>query len=555
MAIHTQQARMRADNNNNGAHHMYTLNVSPSNGTASSTIFVKKPICTIGESEDNIVTLKGRKIAKVHAQLEFRDDGIHISNRATFKPLFVNDNKVENFGPITVNDIITIGDYQISIALANKDPNITVSSAPAITSAEALKKAYRHWQQLTHKQVKQLIQQNTIDIHGETANADVRSIVQSVVNDHHDLPNNIDPAKLAQRVHGEIIGFGALEPLMSNPQVSEIMVNNYDEIFYEESGKTKTYGGSFTDADTLLDIIKRMVAPTGRRIDHQSPMIDARLKNGSRINAVIPPLAVKGPSLTIRKAVNERLSAQHLINYETLNPAIMRFLEMAVIHKCNIIISGSTGSGKSTLLNVLSSFIPNNERVIVIEDAAELELLQPNLVSLESRPADADGSGAIEIRDLVKNSLRMNPDRIVVGECRGGEALDMLQAMNTGHNGSLTTIHANSPRDCISRLEVLSLLSGVEIPMLATRTQIASSIDIIVQQTRFPCGSRRITSISEVSGMESNNVQLGEIFTYRQEGVTEQGKIKGRFEATGFIPTFYESLKERGITTDLSIFQ
>ncbi len=534
---------------------MYILNITNPNGSALPPLFIKQSICTIGDSDSNIVNLPGRKVAKVHAQVEFRDDGIHISNRARLKPLFVNEDKIENFGPLTMNDTIMIGDYSINIVIADQDPNDKPTSKPSINAAEVRRKAYQHWQQRTHQAVKKQLQQPAIDLEGENANAEIYTVVKATVAEFQDIPSNVDPNKLVHRVHAEIVGYGAIEPLLNNPQVSEIMVNAHDEIFYEENGQTKLFVGTFTDAGILLTVIQRMVASTGRRIDDQFPMVDTRFGDGSRINAVIPPLAVKGPSITIRKAVSERLTAQHLINYGTLSPGIIRFLEMAVIHKCNIIISGSTGSGKSTLLNVLSSFIPNKERVIVIEDAAELELRQPNLVSLESRQPNADGTGAIEIRDLVKNSLRMNPDRIVVGECRGGEALDMLQAMNTGHNGSLTTIHANSPRDCISRLEVLSLMSGIEIPMLATRTQIASSIDLIVQQTRFPCGSRRITSISEVSGMESGNVQLGEIFSFHQDGVDEQGKIQGHFESTGFIPTFYESLRARGIATDISIFQ
>jgi len=541
------------------------VTISQLNITNPTSVFIKQTICTIGDGEDNAVKLKSRKVAKVHAQLEFRDNGIHISNRAKFKPLFVNESKVEHFGPITINDTISIGEFNLSITLTDIDPNKSPYAAPTMSSAEARKKAYLKWQQHVHKVISPLLKTHAITIKHEvtgTNNANtietnnkVASLVQSTIQNITDLPSNIDPSKLGQRVHGEITSFGALSPLLNDSSITEIMINSHCEIFYEKNGKTLLYSGSFTSSEVLTDIIQRLVATTGRHINKQSPMVDARLPDGSRINAVIQPLAVKGPSLTIRKMVNERLTAQHLINFETLSPAMIKFLEVAVTHKCNIIIAGSTSSGKSTLLNVLSSFIPNKERVIVIEDAAELELSQPNLVSLEARQPDIDGTNAIEIRDLVKNSLRMNPDRIVVGECRGGEAIDMLQAMNTGHNGSLTTIHANSPRDCISRLEVLSLMSGVEIPIVAIRTQIASSIDIIIQQTRFPCGSRRITSISEVSGMESGNVQLGEIFTFQQNGVDDNGKTIGNFSSTGFIPAFYERLREHGISTDLSVFQ
>lgn len=538
---------------------MYTVTVTQRNSPDTSTIFVQQPTCTIGDDDENTVTLKGRKIAKVHAQLEYRDNGIHIANRAKFKSLFVNDHKVDHFGPITVSDTILIGDFQLTITLSDIDPNNDSPIAPTTSNRAARKQAYQEWQQHVHDAVADSIPQHcqthALASDNHTERNKIATVIKTAIQNITDLPNAIDPSKLGQRVHGEIVDFGALTPLLNTPTISEIMVNSHNEIFYEENEKTHLYNGSFTSPQVLINIIQRLVSTTGRRIDHLSPMVDARLPDGSRINAVIPPLAVKGPSLTIRKVVHERLTAQHLINFETLSPEMMKFLEVAVTHKCNIIIAGSTGSGKSTLLNVLSSFIPNKERVIVIEDAAELELSQPNLVSLEARQPDIDGTGAIEIRDLVKNSLRMNPDRIVVGECRGGEAIDMLQAMNTGHNGSLTTIHANSPRDCISRLEVLSLMSGVDIPIIATRTQIASSIDIIIQQTRFPCGSRRVTSISEVSGMESGNVQLGEIFSFQQQGVNDRGKTTGQFTSTGFIPTFYEHLREHGIATDLSIFQ
>ncbi len=278
------------------------------------------------------------------------------------------------------------------------------------------------------------------------------------------------------------------------------------------------------------------------------------MKDGSRVNAIIPPLAIKGPSITIRKFPKHRLHPEDLVKFGSLEAPMVEFLQIAVERHLNVIVAGGTGSGKTTLLNVLSSFIPDTDRIVTIEDAAELKLVQPNLVSLESRPPNLEGKGGIPIRDLVKNSLRMRPDRIVVGECRGGEALDMLQAMNTGHDGSLTTIHANTPRDVISRLEVLVLMAGMDLPTTAIREQIASAVHLIIQQTRFPCGSRKVTKITEVVGVESGTVQLQDIFVYRQNGLGPDGKVAGQFVATGAIPTFYEELRQIGMEVDLSLF-
>jgi len=283
-------------------------------------------------------------------------------------------------------------------------------------------------------------------------------------------------------------------------------------------------------------------------------MVDARLKDGSRVNAIIPPLALRGPCITIRKFSSKKLSDQDIINFGAISAEMMAFLKTVVVNKQNVIISGGTGSGKTTLLNVLSNYIPKGERVITVEDAAELQLQQPHLVTLEARPANIEGTGQVTIRDLVKNCLRMRPDRIVVGECRGAEALDMLQAMNTGHEGSLTTAHANTPRDMLSRMEVMVLMAGMELPIQAIREQIASAINIVVQQNRFPDGSRKITYITEITGMESGVIQMQDIFRFEQDGYDEEGKLQGRFVATGQIPEFYEQMRKRGLDVDLSVF-
>jgi pilus assembly protein CpaF len=389
------------------------------------------------------------------------------------------------------------------------------------------------------------------------SDSELRRVTGAVVREiigNLQLSDAVDAEELEAQVIAESVGLGPLEVLVNRDDISEIMVNSAQEIFYEQNGRIYKSSVTFTDDKAVLAAIERIVVPLGRRIDEASPMVDARLKDGSRVNAVIPPLALKGPCLTIRKFMKEKLTAQHLVQFDSISETMVRFLEMAVEHKRNIVISGGTGSGKTTLLNVLSGFIPSDERIITVEDAAELQLHQPNLVSLEARPANQEGKGAVIIRDLVRNCLRMRPDRIVVGECRGAEALDMLQAMNTGHDGSLTTLHSNSPRDCLGRLEVMVMMTGMDLTITAIREQIASAINIVVQQTRFSCGSRKITSICEVTGLENGRIQLSEIFRFRQKGFDEQGRVKGDFEATGLVPQFYEDLHRRGIEIDPRIF-
>lgn len=383
----------------------------------------------------------------------------------------------------------------------------------------------------------------------------VNSALDETLNHDAAFRNTAIPLEtLKKSVFDEIIGLGPLEELIADPTVSEIMVNCHDEIFVEQSGRLMRSPVIFTDDRAVLGAIERIVAPIGRRIDESSPMVDARLADGSRVNAIIPPLALKGPSITIRKFSQRKLFGQDLINFGSMSPEMLEFLQTAVEQRANIIISGGTGSGKTTLLNVLSSYIPDDERIVTVEDAAELQLSQPNLVSLEARPANMEGKGAIHIRDLVKNCLRMRPDRIVIGECRGGEALDMLQAMNTGHDGSLTTAHANAPRDCIARLEVMTLMAGLDLPVQAIREQICSAVDIIVQQTRFSCGSRRVTHVTEVSGMESGIIQLQDVFVFKQEGFGQDGKIRGEFVPTAYVPDFYQDLIRRHIPVNTDIF-
>jgi len=360
--------------------------------------------------------------------------------------------------------------------------------------------------------------------------------------------------KIKEELLDEIIGFGPITGFLADDSVTELMVNGPGQVYIEKNGKLILTDAKFKNDNHVMHVIKKIVAPLGRRIDESSPMVDARLPNGSRVNAIIPPLAIDGPMLTIRKFSKDPFKVEDLVSFGTLNTRMAELLKFCVEGRLNIVVSGGTGSGKTTTLNVLSSFIPNDERIITIEDAAELQLHQEHVVRLETRPANIEGKGEVTIRDLVRNSLRMRPDRIIVGEVRSGEALDMLQAMNTGHDGSLTTGHANSPRDMLSRLETMVLMSGMNLPVRAIRDQIASAIDLIIQQSRLMDGSRKITHITEVQGMEGDVIILQDIFRFEQRGVDGKGKVKGEFVATGIIPKFVQKLKEKGINIPAEIF-
>lgn len=361
--------------------------------------------------------------------------------------------------------------------------------------------------------------------------------------------------KVQEELLNEIIGFGPITSFLNDSDVTEIMVNGPKQIFVEKNGKLTLANAVFKDNNHVLHVIKKIVGAIGRRIDESSPMVDARLKNGSRVNAIIPPLAIDGPSLTIRKFAEDPFLVDDLVGFGTLNSKMAELLRACVEGRLNIIVSGGTGSGKTTTLNVLSSFIPEDERIVTIEDAAELQMIQTHVVRLETRPPNIEGKGEIAIRDLVKNSLRMRPDRIVVGEVRSGEALDMLQAMNTGHDGSLTTAHANSPRDMLSRLETMVLMSGMNLPIKAVRDQVSSAVDLIVQQSRLQDGSRKVTYITEVLGMEGDVIILQDIFKFNQRGIDSKGKVIGEFEFTGIIPRFLKQLRNHGIELPQSIFQ
>lgn len=375
-----------------------------------------------------------------------------------------------------------------------------------------------------------------------------------LANDPFSVPLG-ERAHIVAEIRDEMLGLGPIEPLLKDDSITEIMINGPQHIFVERMGKLQLTDVRFHDDAHLMNIIERILTPIGRRIDESSPLVDARLEDGSRVNVIIPPLALMGPCVTIRKFSKKPFSVENLIAFGTLDEKMAIFLRACVKARINILVSGGTGSGKTTSLNVLSSFIPNDERIVTIEDAAELRLQQDHVVTLESRPANLEGKGAITIRDLVRNALRMRPDRIIVGEVRGGEALDMLQAMNTGHDGSLTTAHANSPRDALSRLETMVLMSGLDLPVRAIREQVSSAIDLIVQQSRIRDGSRKITYITEVQHMEGNTITTQDIFRYQQTGLDEDGKAVGHFDCTGLQPSFLDKFRQNGIELPKGFFE
>jgi len=381
----------------------------------------------------------------------------------------------------------------------------------------------------------------------------IEEMYDQILTQENTILSRQERQRLFEQIVAEILGYGPIEPLLADESITEIMVNGPHKIYIERKGKIEKVNVSFESDEHLLRIIDRIVSPLGRRIDESSPYVDARLPDGSRVNAIIPPLALNGPTLTIRKFSKTPLTMDDLIRFGSITPEAIEFLKACVIARLNIVVSGGTGSGKTTLLNILSGFIPDDERIITVENAAELQLRQEHVVTLESRPPNIEGKGEVTIRDLVINCLRMRPDRIVVGECRGGEALDMLQAMNTGHDGSLTTAHANSPRDTLSRLETMVLMAGMDLPVRAIREQIASAVNLIVQQERMRDGSRKIINITEVQGMEGDVIVMSDIFGFEQQGM-EGGRVIGRLKPTGIRPKFVERIEAANIHLPASIF-
>ena len=392
------------------------------------------------------------------------------------------------------------------------------------------------------------------DLEGDTLRREIRLVIEHLCDTENPLLNRSERERLIEEILDETFGFGPLEMLLKEPGVADIMINGPKHVFVEKDGRIERSKTVFRDNEHLLQILDRIVSKVGRRVDETSPMVDARLPDGSRLNAIIPPLAIDGASITIRKFGANPLTLEDLLRFGAFTPEMVMLMEAAMKARLNCIISGGTGSGKTTLLNTLSSFIPGDQRVITIEDAAELQLQQEHVLRLETRPPNIEGKGRISATDLVKNALRMRPDRIIIGECRGPEALDMLQAMNTGHEGSLTTIHANSPRDAVSRLETMISMGGIELPMKALRTQFTAAVDLIIQASRLQGGPRKVTYVTEVLGMEGETVIMQDIFKFEQEGIDEDGRAYGSFVSTGVRPSFMDRLEAAGVRLPSNIF-
>jgi pilus assembly protein CpaF len=573
-----------------------SIHYKDANGQTQRVEITRFPF-RIGRGRGNDLSIEDRSLSKRHCQIRYDNGEFHVEDLGSMSGSWLNDERIISYGPVT-HERFRIGDVYFSLQLpvATDDakpandvppvfhPDSTTSLKPASGDSAAPLQANNesarpnkiipvtaqvipdktdtallaHWQSRIHEQLiaqldlrrKNLHTLNDVEVKAEAA----RLLDNILAQYQREIPDTLSPGLIKKCVLDEAVGLGPLEDLIDNDEVTEIMVNHAKQIYVERNGRLTLSQQVFSSDAAVLSTIDRIITKVGRRIDESSPMVDARLPDGSRVNAVIPPVAIMGPSITIRKFPKRKLEFSDLIQFGSVDARMVEFLRLCVTQKRNIVVSGGTGTGKTTLLNVLSNEIPHTERVVTVEDAAELRLTMPNRVALESRPENAEGRGRIAIRDLVRNALRMRPDRIVVGECRGGEALDMLQAMNTGHDGSLTTAHANSPRDALSRLEVMVMMSGMDLPILAIREQIASAVQIIVQQTRFPCGSRKVTAISEITGIESGTIQLHDIFVYRQKGLSPEGRVIGQFLPTGTIPTFYEDLAEIGIEIDRSIF-
>jgi len=523
----------------------------------------------IGSGADCPIRVRGSGVGVHHVRLELCAEGRYsIVDLGCPAGTRVNGERVVTAGPLGAWDVVHVGDCDIRIepappageAPAEAGRVVATTDAPGLESSTA--EAARHESarlEAAGRLHKRLLTQFDLRRQDVASMSDAAlrelatQLLQPLLADEA-ARSGSTAAELLRFVLDEALGLGPLESLLADDEVREIMINGAGLIFVERAGRLQRADTCFSGEPALRGIIERIVTPIGRRVDDASPMVDARLPDGSRVNVVIPPLAVRGTAVTIRRFGRRRLTAADLLQGGALDAAMLEFLRICVEQRRNILVSGGTGSGKTTLLNVLSSLIPAGERVVTIEDSAELAFNHPNLVSLETRPRNIEGRGEITIRDLVRNSLRMRPDRIVIGECRGGETLDMLQAMNTGHDGSLSTVHANSPRELLSRLEVMVLMSGVELPVSAIREQIAGSVQIIVHQARYPCGARRITRITELTGVIAGTIQTQDIFRFVAEAPDLAGRSRGRFEATGHVPQFYEELRRGGRALDLGLF-
>ncbi len=560
------------------------LQIKRPNG-ASSEFEVAPSVYTIGSEPDCHIHIPGDDIEARHAILSLTDSEPWIEDLYGETGTLVNGSRIQGRAHISQGQAIQIGEYELTIVNlpgASLPPTAPPPSpepaqepvAPQVpepaeppadpmpaVSVPSLSPELEQKRSIKHQNPKELVERLDIKrLSASRINKDelrtralenITKIVQEVA---PRLPAGIKPEALIKEICDEALGLGPLEEFLAQDDVTEIMVNGPNQIYVEKKGKLTLTDAAFMDNASVLAIIERIVSPLGRRIDESQPYVDARLPDGSRVNAVIHPLSLVGPCLTIRKFSKNPFDDKDLVRFGTWTQQIAEFCDICVKMRKNIVVSGGTGSGKTSLLNVLGNYLPSTDRIVTIEDAAELRLTQPHVVRLEARPPNIEGKGAITIRDLVRNSLRMRPDRVVVGECRGGEALDMLQAMNTGHDGSLTTVHANSPRDVISRLETMVLMSGMELPVRAIREQISSAIDVIVHESRFSDGSRKITSVTEICGQEGDQITMQEIFAFEQTGLDGDGKVLGAHKPTGSVPTFLEEIDARGLTIDRTMF-
>ncbi len=515
----------------------------------------------IGSDASNRIVLDDGSVEEAHAVLTLMEDESYIEDLMG-AGVFVEAERIGVRKRVFPGAPIQIGNYTLRIRSdeaetsgepAEKQPDI-FKPKPASQSVSAIQaiKQQIHAELVQRLDLKRLSMSKLQD---DELQDKIRKTLAGVIDEVRTrLPAGIKPDRLAKEIFDEAVGLGPLEDLLEDDSITEIMVNGPGRVYIERAGKLILTDCTFINDASVHAVIDRIVSPIGRRIDESQPYVDARLADGSRVNAVIHPLSLIGPCITIRKFSKDPFKVQDLINFGTMTAEIADFLRVCVRLRKNIIVSGGTGSGKTTLLNVLSSYLPHDERILTIEDAAELRLTQDHLIRLEARPANIEGRGAVTIRDLVRNALRMRPDRIVVGECRGAEALDMLQAMNTGHEGSLTTIHANTPRDALARLETMVLMAGMELPVRAIREQVASAVHMICQIARFSDGSRKISKITEVTGMEGDRITLQDIFEYVQTGVDKDDRVVGTLKPTGSVPTFIEEIGVRGLEFDRTIF-
>ena len=527
---------------------------------------------TIGKKASNNLVVDGNLVSREHCEIVSDGSGKYLlRDRGSRNGTFVNGYRVgadvllQNGMEIAVGDVQMVfttdgpGDRMLAAQAARKASRTVVQAQEAVPAQRregkpipvTLKKKI-HSRLLERLDLKHedFETRSSEEIRNKTVRA-IRGIIEELSSE---VPGWVEPDELIKEVADEALGLGPLEDMLADPEIDEIMVNSWDQVYVERHGIIEKSNKRFTDNEQVVNIVRRIISPIGRRIDESSPMVDARLPDGSRVNAIINPLALTGPTLTIRKFSAVPFTVDDLIGFGTMTRQIADFLQLAVRNRMNILISGGTGSGKTTLLNVVSCWIPERERIVTIEDAAELKLPQEHIVSLEAKPPNIRGEGAIPIRKLVINSLRMRPDRIIVGECRGGEALDMLQAMNTGHDGSLTTLHANSPRDSLSRLETMVLMAGMELPSRAVREQITSAINLIVHTARLPDGSRKIMIISEITDIRGDTIHMQDICEFRQRGFGAGGRVMGYFTPVGNVPVFVNKLIERGVEVDMGLF-